>query len=89
GRFNIQANAVSFGWIETRLTADKARGEAIEVAGEKVALGIPQAGLEARKQLIALSRPGTPEEAAGPILFLCSPLSNYVTGHLLKVDGGR
>jgi 3-oxoacyl-[acyl-carrier protein] reductase len=45
--------------------------------------------LEARKQLIALGRPGTPEEAAGPILFLCSPLSNYVTGHLLKVDGGR
>jgi 3-oxoacyl-[acyl-carrier protein] reductase len=89
GRFNIQANAVSFGWIETRLTADKARGEAIEVAGEKVALGIPQTGLETRKQLIALGRPGTPEEAAGPILFLCSPLSNYITGHLLKVDGGR
>ncbi|MCK6623772.1 MAG: 3-oxoacyl-ACP reductase [Anaerolineae bacterium] len=89
GRFNIQANAVSFGWIETRLTADKAQGEAIEMAGEKVALGIPQSGLEARKQLIALGRPGTPEEAAGPILFLCSPLANYVTGHLLKVDGGR
>lgn len=89
GRFNIQANAVSFGWIETRLTADKARGEAIEVAGEKVELGIPQTGLEARKQMIALGRPGSPEEAAGPILFLCSPLSNYVTGHLLKVDGGR
>ncbi len=89
GRFNIQANAVSFGWIETRLTADKAQGEAIEMAGEKVALGIPQSSLEARKHLIALGRPGTPEEAAGPILFLCSPLANYVTGHLLKVDGGR
>ncbi len=89
GRFNIQANAVAFGWIETRLTADKAQGETIEVAGEQVALGIPQAGLEARKQLIALGRPGTPEEAAGPILFLCSPLANYVTGHVLNVDGGR
>ncbi|MCL4298627.1 MAG: SDR family oxidoreductase [Anaerolineae bacterium] len=89
GRYNIQANAVSFGWIETRLTADKAQGEAIEVAGEKVSLGIPQSGLEARKQIVALGRPGTPEEAAGPILFLCSPLANYVTGHLLKVDGGR
>lgn len=89
GRFNIQANAVSFGWIETRLTADKSRGEAIEVGGEKVDLGIPQTGLEARKQMIALGRPGSPEEAAGPILFLCSPLSDYVTGHLLKVDGGR
>jgi 3-oxoacyl-[acyl-carrier protein] reductase len=89
GRFNIQANAISFGWIETRLTADKAQGEAIEMAGEKIALGIPQTGLEARKQLIALGRPGTPAEAAGAILFLCSPLSNYVSGHLLKVDGGR
>lgn len=89
GRFNIQANAVSFGWIETRLTADKTQGETIQVAGEEVPLGIPQAGLEARKQLIALGRPGTPEEAAGPILFLCSPLANYVTGHVLQVDGGR
>ncbi|MFN8459343.1 MAG: SDR family oxidoreductase [Anaerolineae bacterium] len=89
GRFNIQANAVSFGWIETRLTADKSLGEAIDLGKEKIALGIPQTGLEARKQMIALSRPGTPEEAAGPILFLCSSLANYITGHVLKVDGGR
>lgn len=89
GRFNIQANAVSFGWIETRLTADKSLGEAIELNGEKIALGIPQTGLEARQQMIALGRPGTPEEAAGPILFLCSAWSNYISGHVLKVDGGR
>jgi 3-oxoacyl-[acyl-carrier protein] reductase len=89
GRFNIYANTVAFGWIETRLTADKAEGETIAVAGEEVALGIPRAGLEARKHLIALGRPGTPEEAAGPILFLCSPLSDYVTGHVLMVTGGR
>lgn len=89
GRFNICANTVAFGWIETRLTADKAEGESIEVAGEKVALGIPQVGLESRKQIIALGRAGTVEEAAGPVLFLCSPLSNYVTGHVLMVTGGR
>lgn len=89
GRFNIQANAVSFGWIETRLTADKALGQAIELDGEKIALGIPHIGLETRQHSIALGRPGTPEEAAGPILFLCSPLANYITGHVLKVDGGR
>jgi len=89
GRFNIYANAVAYGWIETRLTADKAEGETIQVAGQEVALGIPQTGLEARKQLIALGRPGTPEEAAGPILFLCSPLSDYITGHVLMVTGGR
>lgn len=89
GRFNIYANAVAFGWIETRLTAAKDRGETISVAGAEVALGIPQTGLEARKNLIALGRPGTPVEAAGAILFLCSPLSDYVTGHVLMVTGGR
>ena len=89
GRFNIYANAVAFGWIETRLTAAKTEGETIEVAGQQVALGIPQVGLDARKKIIPLGRPGTPEEAAGPILFLCSPLSNYVTGHVLMVTGGR
>ena len=89
GRYNICANAVAFGWIDTRLTADKALGETIEVDGEKVALGIPQVGLESRKQIIALGRSGTAEEAAGPVLFLCSPLSDYVTGHVLMVTGGR
>jgi 3-oxoacyl-[acyl-carrier protein] reductase len=89
GRFNIYANAVAYGWIETRLTADKSAGEAIQVDGEAVALGIPRAGLEARQGLIALGRPGTVDEAAGAILFLCSPLSDYVTGHVLMVTGGR
>jgi 3-oxoacyl-[acyl-carrier protein] reductase len=89
GRFNICANAVAFGWIETRLTADKAKGETIDVAGEKIALGIPQTGLDFRKRIIPLGRPGTVEEAAGPVLFLCSPLSDYVTGHVLMVTGGR
>lgn len=89
GRYNIYANAVAFGWIETRLTADKAAGQTIEVEGQEIALGIPQTGLEARKKIIPLGRPGTPAEAAGPILFLCSPLSDYVTGHVLMVTGGR
>ncbi len=89
GRYNIYANAVAFGWIETRLTADKAAGQAIQIAGEKIALGIPQTGLEERKKIIPLGRPGTVEEAAGPILFLCSPLADYITGHVLMVTGGR
>ena len=37
---------------------------------------------------IPLGRAGTPEEAAGPVLFLASPLSDYVTGHVLLVTGG-
>jgi 3-oxoacyl-[acyl-carrier protein] reductase len=45
----------------------------------------------ARAQLmksIALGRLGLPEEVAGAVLFLCSPLASYVTGHTLEVDGG-
>lgn len=37
---------------------------------------------------IAMGRRGLPEEQAGPILFLLSDLSTYVTGQTLLVDGG-
>lgn len=89
GRFNICANAVAFGWIETRLTADKSAGGAIQHSGETIALGIPLQQFEMSKLLIALGRPGTAAEAANAIFFLCSPLANYVSAQVLLVDGGR
>ena len=36
----------------------------------------------------ALGRPGNPEEVVTSALFLASPKSSYVTGALLRVDGG-
>lgn len=37
---------------------------------------------------IPMRRTGAPEEMAGPILFLCSPLASYIIGQTLIVDGG-
>lgn len=89
GRFNICVNAVAFGWIDTRLTRDRAQQETIERGGHAIALGIPAANLEQAAQQVALGRAGTPHEAAGAILFLASPLSDYVSAQVLVVDGGR
>ena len=53
-----------------------------------IALGIPQANREIAFRMIPLGRGGTPEEAAGAVLFFCSPLSDYVSGQVLEVTGG-
>jgi 3-oxoacyl-[acyl-carrier protein] reductase len=37
---------------------------------------------------IPLQRFGTTQEVANAVLFLCSPLASYITGHTLKVNGG-
>jgi 3-oxoacyl-[acyl-carrier protein] reductase len=44
--------------------------------------------LEAAKKSSSLGRLGTPDEAAGAVLFFCSPLSDYVTGEVLICGGG-
>ncbi|MEB3048153.1 SDR family oxidoreductase [Mycolicibacter sp. MYC123] len=43
---------------------------------------------ERDRQAIAMGRRGRPEEQAGPILFLLTELSSYITGQTLLVDGG-
>jgi 3-oxoacyl-[acyl-carrier protein] reductase len=89
GQFKINVNAVAFGYIETRLTASKDDSNQMEIDGEKVQLGIPDQLRGMASMLIPLGRPGTPEEAAGGVFFLCSPWSNYVHGQTLNVTGGQ
>jgi 3-oxoacyl-[acyl-carrier protein] reductase len=89
GQFKINCNAVAFGFVETRLTQAKEAGETIETHGEKVELGIPEQMRAMASMTIPLGRPAQPAEAAGPVLFLCSELSNYVHGQILNVTGGQ
>ncbi len=88
GQFNIQANAVAFGWIETRLTQEKEKDLKIKRENVEIALGIPAERRELMSKLIPLGRPGTPQEAAGAVLFFASPLSDFVSGQVLEVTGG-
>jgi 3-oxoacyl-[acyl-carrier protein] reductase len=89
GSFKINVNAVAFGFIETRLTQAKEAGEEIEVGGEKVELGIPEQTRAMAAMIIPLGRAAQPEEAAKPVLFLSSELSDYVHGQVLNVTGGQ
>ena len=89
GRYNVNVNAVGFGFIETRLTQPfGAEASEIEVKGQKIKVGVQPAAIEAMKQRCPLGRFGTVEEAAGTVLFFCSPLSDYVSGEVLICSGG-
>jgi 3-oxoacyl-[acyl-carrier protein] reductase len=92
GSFKINCNAVAFGFVETRLTQAKEKGETIEAAGEseeEVPLGIPEQLRQMARLTIPLGRPAQPEDAVGPVLFLCSPLSNFIHGQVINVTGGQ
>jgi len=70
----VTVNAVAPGYVETNLTAAY-----LEKPGVR----------ERLVRLVPAGRLGTPEEVVGPILFLSSEHSRFVTGHVMYVDGGR
>ena len=88
GQFKVNVNAVAFGFIDTRLTQAKVDENTMEKDGEKIQLGIPEQMRGMASMLIPLGRPASPQEAAGPVFFLCSPWANYVSGQVLNVTGG-
>lgn len=57
--------------------------------GTEMAMAIPEDVLEKMVSAIPLGRMGTPEEIANVVWFLLTPLSSYITGHVVVVGGGR
>jgi 3-oxoacyl-[acyl-carrier protein] reductase len=68
----ITVNCVAPGWVDTEMAAG--------------ALGGPRRG--AIEASIPVGRVASPEDVAGPIVFLCSPLARHITGEVLNVNGG-
>jgi meso-butanediol dehydrogenase/(S,S)-butanediol dehydrogenase/diacetyl reductase len=80
--FKINVNAVCPGFIDTDLTRE---GHAKQAD----ALGIPIDQIVNEKvKVIPLGRPGTPEDVAGVVAFLCSDDAAYMTGQALNITGG-
>ena len=69
----VQVNAIAPGYIATNNTAAL---QADETRNRQILERIPA------------GRWGRPEDIAGAAVFLASPASDYVTGHILTVDGG-
>jgi 3-oxoacyl-[acyl-carrier protein] reductase len=69
----IYVNCVAPGWVATDLSAPA-------LNDARVRDGI--------LSKIPLGRAGSPEEIAGPILFLCSPHAGFITGEVFNVNGG-
>ncbi len=88
GAFNIQVNVIAFGYIDTRLTQADEKGDFTERDGQKIKLGIPDSLRQLATMAIPMGRAGTPEEAAGPMVFFGSSLSDYVSGQVLEITGG-
>jgi 3-oxoacyl-[acyl-carrier protein] reductase len=71
----ITVNCVAPGWVDTEMSAVPYRAD----GGE---------GRRAIERTIPMGRVATPEEIAGPIVFLCSDLARFLTGEILNVNGG-
>ena len=62
---------------------------ALGLIGTEMSMAIPEDVLEKMVSAIPLDRMGSPEEIANVVWFLLTPLSSYITGHVVVVGGGR
>jgi 3-oxoacyl-[acyl-carrier protein] reductase len=72
-RDHIYVNCVAPGWVATDMSAAALNDPPTR---DKVFRTIP------------MGRVGTPDEIAGPILFLCTPHAGFITGEIFNVNGG-
>ena len=72
-RHRVLVNCVAPGWVETDMSHPVLR---------------TKAGAKLVQTQIPLGRAATPEEIAGPVLFLASDLATFITGEVLNVNGG-
>ena len=72
GPYNIRVNVIAPGLTDTRMMKNSTSEEALNKTIDR----------------LCLKRVADPDEIAKSILFLSSDLSSYVTGHVLRVDGG-
>lgn len=79
GRYNIQCNAIGPGYIATPQTAPLRERDAEGKRHPFDSFIISKTPAE---------RWGNPEDLMGPAIFLASPASDFVNGHILYVDGG-
>ena len=92
GRYKVNVNSVAFGLIKTRLTeavAGDGNNSTIDIAGKEIKVGVNAQLMKNVEAMIPVGRGGTPAEAAGAVYLLCIPESNYISGQVLVVGGGR
>lgn len=70
---DVHVNAIAPGYMTTNNTAPILKDEA---------------RTNAITERIPAGRWGTPEDLKGPVVFLSSSASDYLSGHVLNVDGG-
>lgn len=79
GEYNIQCNGIGPGYIATQQNA---------VLRERQPDGSPHPFDSFILAKTPAARWGTPEDLAGAAVFLASPASDFINGHILYVDGG-
>jgi 3-oxoacyl-[acyl-carrier protein] reductase len=83
GSFGVRVNAVAPGWIDTPMGSQLYRDPAGAIDE-----GLRKQVLREQSQASPLGLVGDPMDIALAVLYLASDASRYVTGHVLRADGG-